>query len=123
MVLPLAYMGIPIDAYASTQCECVLYLRQVLGVNIHGNANTIVANLPSMYVLPGDVLLFHYEYVDHVALITAIHTVNGQTVYDVSESNFHHCTPDTRAVYADDPAIRGVYRPPQLSTPVIELGL
>lgn len=120
----VSYVFIPVSAYASTTtCQCVLYLRTVLGVDIHGNANTIKANIPFEYVVPGDVLLFHYDYVDHVALITAIHTVNGQTVFDVSESNFHHCKPGSRAVYASDSSIRGVFRPQSFPQSVIDIAL
>lgn len=120
LVTITSYVFIPIDVYAASDvCYCVLYLRQELGVDIRGNANTIRANISQAYIEPGDVVLFHYPGVDHVALITdVIQQVLPQRpgIYiTIQESNFHHCTPDSRTIPLDDPAIRGIFRAP-LST-------
>lgn len=110
-----AYVLIPVDfVHASTTtCECVLFLRQVLGVDIHGNADTIDANTPINQIKEGDVLLFSYEKVDHVALVVDVIQARPERpeIYvTIEESNFHHCKQDTRTIPLSDPAIRGLYR-------------
>lgn len=125
-VLIPAYVSIPVSVYASADCECVLYLREMLGVNIHGNAWNIAANIPKDQVKEGDVVLFSYAHTGHAALITDVVQARPERpeIYlTITESNYHHCTPDTRTIPLDDPAIRGFYRPPQLSTPVIDISL
>ncbi len=111
-----AYVLLPIDfVHAdSVNCECVLYLRTVLGVNIHGNADTILPNIPKQYVEAGDVVLFHYAKEDHVALIVDViqaQPSRPEIYVTIQESNFHTCTPDTRTISLDDLTIRGLYRP------------
>lgn len=111
------YALIPVDyaAAASVNCSCVLFLREVLGVDIHGNADTINANEPINQIEPGDVLLFSYAKEDHVAVITDViqaHYPSRPEVYvTIQEANFHHCKEDTRTIPLSDAAIRGLYRP------------
>lgn len=122
-----AYVLIPIDVYASSDvCYCVLYLRQELGVDIRGNANTIKANIPVNQIKEGDVVLFSYEKVDHVALISdiiqATYPSRPEIYITIEESNFHHCKKSTRTIPLNDPAIRGIYRP-EISPLLTVLGL
>lgn len=92
-------------------CQCVLYLRQVLGVDVHGNAWDIAPNVATELARVGDVLLMDYD-VGHAALITHITEPEANKIYlTIAESNFHHCTPGTRVVALSDYHIRGIYRP------------
>lgn len=95
----------------SVLCECVLYLRESLGVNIHGDAWTIQPNQPTKFARVGDVVLLDYNE-SHVALITGISEPEEDKIYlTIDESNFHHCKADTRVIALSDDHIRGIYRP------------
>lgn len=109
-------MLIPVDFVNadSVSCYCVLYLREVLGVDIHGNANTIRGNVPMNQIKEGDVLLFSYDKADHVAEVLDVIQANAerpQVYVTIRESNFHRCVPDTRTISLNDPNIRGLFRP------------
>lgn len=103
---------------ASIQCECILWLRQVQGVNVHGDAWTIQPNAPLAQASLGDVLLLSYNE-EHGAEIVGFDdwvTENGvmrpQTILIV-EANFKRCQVTNRRIAWNDPAIRGLYHPPQ----------
>lgn len=102
----------PTFAFAqSVECQCVLYLREIMGVNIHGNADTINPNVPDNYVNTGDVILFDYPHGYHVAAVQKVWMTGETTYIQIAESNFHTCTPDVRTILMTDPAVRGVFRP------------
>lgn len=92
-------------------CYCVLYLRQELGVNIHGNANIQMPNVPTKFARVGDVVLLDYD-VSHVALITKVSEPTEDMIFlTIQEANFHRCQADSRTVALSDEHIRGIYRP------------
>lgn len=96
-------------------CQCVLYLRESLGVSIHGNSWDIMPNTPTKFARVGDVVLLSYNE-EHVALITKVSEPTEDKIYlTLDESNFHHCEADTRTIALSDDHIRGIYRP-SLST-------
>lgn len=97
---------------SSVDCYCVLYLREVLGVDIHGDASAQVPNTSMREVMPGDIILFRYGNAWHVAIVVRI--VGDQftaTKLVVQEANFHACQEDVREVAIDDSHIVGVIRP------------
>ena len=81
-------------------CYCVTYLREVLGINIRGDAKNIIANIDEPMV--GAVVLFDYG---HAAKIK--YRLLDRLI--IQESNFEKCTPTERMVMLDDPTIRGYY--------------
>jgi len=89
--------------YTDVKCFCVTYLREVLGVNIRGDAHTIPAN--SKPIKGGVVLLNTSDGSGHAALIVDF-TPEG---YRVKESNWKKCQPGTRVIPYNDPLIRGFY--------------
>jgi hypothetical protein len=93
----------------SIYTECVRYLREVWGINIKGNANTIVANRPMSDVTLGDVIIFKYPSgVHHVALIIGYSDAGGWLVV---ETNYEPGKETRRNVPTFDPAILGFYHP------------
>lgn len=95
----------------SVFCSCVLYLRTALGVDVHGNAWNITPNVATKYARVGDVVLLDYN-VGHAAVVTKVTEPSENEIYlTIAESNFHHCTPDTRVIALADEHIRGIYRP------------
>lgn len=104
--------AVPSFSYAlPTDCYCVLWLRQVKGVDVHGDAWTIQPNQPTKFARVGDVLLMDYD-VGHAALITSISEPSEDKIYlTITEANFHRCSVDTRVVALSDDHIRGIYRP------------
>lgn len=105
---------------APVQCECVRYLREIMGVQIKGDAWTIKPNIPSVELKEGDVLLFDYggKDKDHAGVILSFilkHIGGGVYIRKsivIAETNYHKCEEGTRVVDWDDPAIKGGYRYP-----------
>ena len=110
MVLPTQTWAAPV------QCECIRYLREVLAVNVRGDAWTVPVNADVNFARVGDVLLFHGR-IGHGALITGFIEQHGRLYARIAESNYVSCTPGVRVVPLDDPTVRGIYRP--LSTEVM----
>lgn len=96
-----------VSSAQSVQCSCVVGLRELWGINIHGDASKIVPNLFPGYqgqiVGVGDVILFDYNGVGHVALIMKV----TRTGFMVVEYNFKRCQQTIREVQYTDSAIRG----------------
>lgn len=96
---------------APVQCECVRYLREVMGVQIKGDAWTIRPNAETRFARAGDVLLTN-EGPGHAALITGFfEPVEGDIWAKVTETNFSRCKPTTRMIRLSDKEVRGLYRP------------
>ena len=86
-------------------CYCVTYLREVKGLNIRGDADTIVANIG--YPVVGGVVLFNYNGDHHASFISAI-LPNGNMI--LHEANKDRCQINVdRVVRQDDEFIRGYY--------------
>lgn len=101
---------LPTQTYAqSVECSCVLALRVLEGVDIHGDAWTIRPNIQRSKVEPGDVVLFSYG---HAALIQDV-TLSQDGRIDIAllEYNFHSCQKDYRRISLYDSSIKGFYRP------------
>lgn len=112
---------LPVSAFASpVTCYCVLYLREVLGINVKGNADQIQPNVPIQDVHVGDVVLLTYGSVGHAALVTSVqdevslYNQRKITGFTIQESNFYHCQPSMRTIGMSN--VRGIYRP--LYTPM-----
>jgi len=88
---------------------CVRYLREVLGVNIKGDAKDIIPNSPPT---KGSVALFRFKNSYHASLIVELFPGG----FLVKEANFIPGTAGERFVYYDDPTIRGFYFPQQLAS-------
>lgn len=96
---------------APIQCECVRYLREVLQVNVKGDAWTLRGNTDIRFARAGDVLLTD-EGPGHAALITGFfEPTEGDLWVKIAETNFKKCTPGIRTIRLLDPSVRGVYRP------------
>lgn len=121
-ILLLLGMFAPIHpVYAlPVQCYCVGYLNRVLGVDVHGNANTLRPNRPLSDVQAGDVILLRYGSVSHAAVATKVRS-KGDAMADgsyhtqpieieVRESNYVRCKATTRTLSISDPHIRGILR-------------
>jgi len=91
---------VPEPVVKRIECYCVTYLRERLGVNIRGDADSIRPNVD--HPISEGVVLFNYG---HAAKIKY---VMGDRLL-IQESNFKKCTPTERVVMLDDPAIRGFY--------------
>lgn len=111
--LPTAVFAAPIT------CECVRYLREVLGADIRGDAWTQVPNKPTQNVEVGDVLLTKYGKVSHASLVIDVQREVDEVIdaenfttkvvgVTVAESNYVKCTPGTRTIAISDVHIRGV---------------
>lgn len=101
----------------SVEYECIRWLREVRGINIRGDAWTIVPNLPLKNADIGQVLLFDYGGVgkDHGAEIVSF---EGQMLYDgyiapryinVIEANYEPGKVTQRRILWTDPRIKGVF--------------
>ena len=86
----------------SVYCSCILYLREVLGVPIYGDAHTISAN---SYPAKGHVILLKYKGISHAAYI--LETYPGGVF--VKESNYKHCKVTERFIAWNSPEIRGFW--------------
>lgn len=113
---------------APVQCECVRYLREVVGIDVRGDAWTIVPNVRRENLVEGDVLLFDYggKGKDHAAVIVSFegevdlgYATAPEFIY-IFETNYKKCTPGYRKVRWDDPSIKGGLRP--LSTTLLQNG-
>lgn len=92
-------------------CSCVLYLREVMGVNVHGDAWLIQPNVDIIYARVGDVLLLDYN-VGHAALITRVSEPTPDNIlFTIQEANYHYCQADSRLISINDTHIRGIFRP------------
>ena len=87
----------------SVYCECVRYLREVLGIKIRGNADSIPVNLTEPEV--GAVIKMKYPNGYHVALIK--YKLIDRLV--IQESNYHTCKADERVIMLSDSHIVGYY--------------
>ena len=90
--------------YIPPECECIRYLREVLGVPIRGNANTVKPNVDRPYV--GGVVLQNLNGTAHASYIMAI-LPNGNLW--VAEANFNKCVSGTRVIIKDSPQITGYW--------------
>jgi len=101
---------------APVQCECIRALREIRGINIRGNANTIPVTNPLNEATEGDVLLFDVGRLDHGAEIIGFkgEVHNGTHIAPefiiVWEANWKRCQTGIRLVRFDDPKLKGVYR-------------
>ena len=82
------------------ECYCVTYLRERLGVNIRGDASTIIPNTDKPII--GGVVLFKYDHASRIKLILLDRLI-------VEESNYEKCTPTERVIMKEDKDIRGYY--------------
>jgi len=88
------------------KCYCVTWLRQIIGVNIKGDADTIIPNVDRKDVWHGDIILFKYSNAYHAAQIKEMRP-DG---YLVQEANKERCKVTERLILYEDSAIRGFYR-------------
>lgn len=121
LATPFVVFALPV------QCECVRWIRETQGVNIHGDAANLVGNIPEKTIDVGDVLLFHYGKEDHAALVIGF---EGQVALPeqgvvipkyilIHESNYYSCQESYRSISYFDPAIKGVLHIPSPSTSVL----
>lgn len=120
LVTLLVALLLPLWSFAApVQCECVRYLREVLQVNVKGDAWTLRGNTDVRFARAGDVLLTD-EGPGHAALITGFfEPTEGDLWVKIAETNFKRCTPGVRTIRLLDPSVRGVYRPTSISTGVL----
>lgn len=100
---------------SSAQCECVRWIREVKGVNIHGDAYTIKPNISLDAVKEGDVVLFDIGKADHAAyvleaMVERIEGVEHPVALLIQEANYQRCKVTTRLIAIDNPTIKGIYR-------------
>ena len=103
---PIAIPAAPAVA-ERVECLCVAYLRERLGVPIHGDADTLTPNTPLPDITIGTVVLFDYGNIQHAAVIISMH----RDELTVAEANFKKCEEGIRTVKYSDPSIRGFFRP------------
>jgi len=89
--------------FVSAECECVRYIREVLGVNIKGDAHTIKSNTD--IPIKGGVVLLNYDGIAHVAYVKEVLLDR----FIIQESNFKKCTPTERVIKKNDVHITGYY--------------
>jgi hypothetical protein len=92
----------------TTPCFCVLWLREKRGLDIHGDAGTIEANVKLADLTIGDVLLLSYAGIEHAAEVID-YSAAGNPV--VIEANYKHCQVTAREIDLSRETVRGVYRP------------
>jgi hypothetical protein len=85
------------------ECECVRWIREVKGIPIKGNANTIPRTADKPYA--GGVLLMQYGNVSHAAFIVA--PLPGCIL--VEQANKERCKVTTECIPYDSKEIRGYY--------------
>lgn len=120
-LVALFFLALPSVSFALPTYSCVLYLREVRGIEVYGDAINLQPNLPSENLDVGDVLVLRYGKVGHVAEIIGYEgeqklTVNGRTVLvpetlTILEANFKAGQVTVRTLAWDDTHIKGVYRP------------
>ena len=79
-----------------------------------GDAGTYLPNISKWNIDVGDVLIFYYDGVWHVAVVIGFEWKVGQQWPEkiiVHESNFKRCTPTTRAISWNDENLVGIYHP------------
>ncbi len=114
MLSPVAVFAAPLE------CECVRALRELRGVDVRGNADTLNPNTTLADVQTGDVLLMRYGSVYHAALVTSVYS-EGKALEDGSyhtrpvritiwEANYSSCKIITRVLSIEDSHIRGILR-------------
>ena len=112
LLLPVWAFALPI------QCQCVMALRSYAGVNIKGDAATLVPNLPFKNLEIKDVILMRYGRVYHAAQIIGFSEDLG--IFDgaiaprrllIQEWNFEPCKYTQRSIPLDDEHIIGILRP------------
>jgi len=104
---PLMCYDVPvIEEIDSVYCYCVAYLREILGVNVQGDADQLTPNLPLFLADSGDIALLDYNGVIHASLIVE----KLATGLLVRESNFKYCEPTERIIPYSAPFV-GFYRP------------
>ena len=94
------------EHYTQPRCSCILYLKNVKGLNIKGNAIDLK---PTHYNDPqhGDVALFRYENgVGHAAFVEA---AMPKAIY-VSEWNYKEGKYTERTIMLNNPSIYGYLR-------------
>lgn len=106
-----ALLPISITYAATVECSCVLGLRILQGINIHGDASRQKANVPTSDVQEGDVLIMKYPKDSHVALVTDVTEKEGQKFVTTDEYNLHRCQETIRTIALNDKHIVGVLRP------------
>jgi len=117
ILLAIALPTMPVMAYAQVECECIRYLREVRGLNVRGDAYTLVPNRNLANAEIRDVLLFDIGREDHGAEILGFEgeqLLNGIVVprfIRIIESNFKRCKVTVRTVEWTDPSIKGVLSP------------
>lgn len=89
------------------KCSCVQYLREVLGVEIHGDAKTQQPNITFRELQYGDVVILNYSGTWHVGMF--VETTNEGIL--IKDSNYTPCTPRTRLIPFNDEALVGFQRP------------
>ena len=120
--MSLATTTFPTQAWAApVACECVRALRELAGVNVRGDANTLVPNTTFPDIQPGDVLILRYGKVYHAALAIAtqksLEYIDDESFYNkavavtIQEWNYKPCKGTVRQIVASDSHIVGVYRP------------
>jgi len=88
----------------SVYCECVRYMREVLGVNIKGDAGTHEPNITFLDLQYGDVVIMQYD-VPHEGMYVS---QNNDGIL-IKESNFRKCKESTRRISFNEAV--GFYRP------------
>jgi len=103
-------------------CECIRALREIKGVNIRGNANTIPVTHSIYQAVEGDVLLTDIGRLDHGELIVGFEGSVHEGTYTRPEyiltwgCNWRKCECGPRKVLWTDDRTKGIYRPVEIST-------
>ncbi len=87
-----------------TYCSCVSYLRDFIPSTPHVDAEWFV-NFPRVTPAVGEVAMFNYDGVYHVAFVSEIN--DGGFV--IQEANFHKCQKGTRTIAWNDPHLVGFW--------------
>ena len=103
---------------APIQCECIRALREIRGVNIRGDAWTILPTHSREAADIGDVILFDMGWQDHGAQIIGfegLQTYDGYTAPEtiiVWTANWpKKCAVSVERIDWLDPRIKGIYKP------------
>lgn len=84
-------------------CSCVVYVREIKGIDFQGDAYTAQ---PNYFGVPfvGDLAIFHYPDISHLAFVEEVY-INGN--FKVSEWNYLPGQATTRIIMADDEFLIG----------------
>lgn len=118
-IISLLWLILPASVFAlEPRCACVLWLRTQFGVQIYGDANRQVPNIPFNHMDKGDVLLMRFGNIAHAALIVGFEEevewrgmISPRYIWITDTNAVKKCTPSTRRIQIDDERITGVYRP------------